>query len=273
MTRSPRCKVSVVEPPPVEEMDDEEEDSDHSNTDSNSGSGFGAGKIFVTPVKGRGNQGSQRGKYKKKDFTCHHCHKGYCDAARLKDHIESKHEQKNDPWRDVGPNTDIAVRNRAVKEGFEVYKVLGVYSTGLRMKAARFVSVEQNRWRLTEDISKSLMKQDILAVLTSLSQEAGLYHLESSELERLQSLVVSRSQSKLRTTLASEPKTEEVENKDEEEEEEEEGENDMEDEQEFLKQNGLDHEVETVENNPVEEAVMVEPLFHVDAIQPERHQF
>ena len=257
----------------MSEVDDGAEDSD-----SNSGSGFGAGKIFVTPVKGRGNQGSQRGKYKKKDFTCPHCHKGYCDSSRLKDHIESKHEQKNDPWRDVGPNTDIAVRNRMVKDGFEVYKVLGVYSTGLRMKAARFVSVEPNKWKLTEDITKSLMKQDILAVLSSLNNESGWYQLDTAELEYLQSLV---SHTKLRTTTVSETKAVDLEIDDaeveeveemEEEEEEEENDNYMKEELEFLKQNGFDHEVETFDNNTEEDTVMVEPMFHVDATQSDHHQ-
>ena len=267
MTRSPKCKISVSEPPPVSEVDVGAEDSD-----SNSGSGFGAGKIFVTPVKGRGNQGSQRGKYKKKDFACPHCHKAYCDASRLKDHVESKHEQRNDPWRDVGPNTDIAVRNRMVKDGFEVYKVLGVYSTGLRMKAARFVSVEPNKWRLTEDITKSLMKQDILAVLSSLNNEEGLYQLEPSEMEYLQSSV---SQTKLRTTTVSETRAVDLEvdgNEEEEEEEEEDDDVDMEDELEFLKQNGLDHEVETFDSNAEEDTVMVEPMFHEDAIQSDHLQ-
>ena len=143
-----------------------------------------------------------------------------------------------------------------------MYKVLGVYSTGLRMKAARFVSVEPNRWRLTEDINKSLMKHDILAVLTSLSQVAGLYQLDPHEMEQLQSLVFARSQSKLRITPV---KAVEMENSEEDDEKDENNGNDMEEEAEFLKLNGLDHEVETFENNPQEEAVMVEPMFHVDA--------
>jgi len=159
------------------------------------------------------------------------------------------------------------------------------------MKAARFLAVELNRWRLTEDISKSLMKQDILAVVTSLKEvEAGLYLLDPQEMEYLQSLAGSRSPAKLRPTTVNEPKAVEMERsmelkeeymeeeeKNEEEnvmkeEEEDEEDNYMEEEHEFLKQNGLDHEVETFENNPEEESVMVQPMFQVNSIRPEHLQ-
>ena len=138
------------------------------------------------------------------------CSKGYCDAKRLKDHIETKHEQKHDPWKDVGPNTDIAVRNRMVRAGFEVYKVLGLYSTGLRMKAARFAPVDTHKWILTEEINKSVMKHDILAILTTLRKENGIFQLDPEEQDSLQQLVFN---SKLRaSTVTDRPGVEEVEN-------------------------------------------------------------
>ena len=252
--RSPKMKAIMADPtPPLEKEEEEEEeegnDDEDSNTDSNSGSGFGAGKIFVTAVKARAVAGlaNNRGKYKQKEFACPHCHKGYSDAARLNDHVESKHEQRNDPWRNVGPNTDIAVRNRMVVAGFEVYKVLGVYSTGLRMKAARFAPVGGDKWRLTEEISKSVMKHDILAILHTLKKENGVFQLDRSELESLQALI---SNTKLRTTTVAvggsgrETNVEKY---------------DMEEEQEFLKQNGFDHENKNFASEYDE--VMVEPVF------------
>ena len=121
-------------------QDDGSNQSQESSADSNTDS-FGAGRIFITPVKG----GQQQKKYKQKEFSCPECGKGFCDAVRLKDHIETKHKQRN-----VGPNTDIAVRNRAVTIGYEVYKVLGLYSTGLRIKAVRFAACDHDKWILTK---------------------------------------------------------------------------------------------------------------------------
>ena len=202
-----KAKPSWISAIPVEDEDSNQ--SQESSADSIN-SGFGAGKIYITPVKDRGNQGQQRGKYKQKEFTCPMCSKGYCDAKRLKDHIETKHEQKHDPWKDVGPNTDIAVRNRMVRAGFEVYKVLGLYSTGLRMKAARFAPVDTHKWILTEEINKSVMKHDILAILTTLRKENGIFQLDPEEQNSLQQLVFN---SKLRTsTVTDRPGVEEVEN-------------------------------------------------------------
>ena len=248
ITRSPKVKVSPPDSalPSNDQVEENEEEDDGSNTDSNSGSGFGAGRIYVTAAKGRA--GGERGKYKQKEFSCPHCQKGYCDASRLKDHIESKHEKKNDPWRNVGPNTDIAVRNRMSKAGFDVYKVLGVYSTGLRMKAARFAPVDPERWRLTEEISKGVMKHDILAILHTFKAENGMFRLEPSELESLQNLI---SDTKLRATV--------VRNREVMEEEE----GTMEEENEFLQQNGFEDHTEDIEEDIEEDGdeVMVEPVF------------
>ena len=244
LERSPKVKA-----PPVED-----EDSNHSQESSadsvTSASGFGAGKIYITPVKGRG-------KYKQKEFTCPICNKGYCDATRLKDHIETRHEQKNDPWRNVGPNTDIAIRNRQVKSGFEVYKVLGLYSTGLRMKAARFAHVSADKWILTEEVNKSVMKHDIIAILTTLSkQENGAFQLDLEELEKVQSLI---SNTKLRTSTVVEQDNDQ--------------DNEDEDEVENLDEDN-DEDLETVESYDAENyteneagEVLVQPVFENGEVQ------
>jgi len=185
LERSPKAKT------PVEEntitLDDE--DSSSSNMSSNTGGGFGAGMIRIMPAnKAKTGQGV-RGKYKQKEYLCPHCNKGYCDATRLKDHVDKAHEKTNDPWRDVGPNTDIAVRNNLCKTGFEVFKVVGVYSTGQRFKAARFAPVDQDKWMLTEEINKNVMKQNILKILTSLKKDLGLYKMDSEELSSLMKII------------------------------------------------------------------------------------
>ena len=96
---------------------------------------------------------------------------------------------RDDPWSDVGPNTDIAIRNRMARGGFEVYKVLGLYSTGLRMKAAKFRMVDNDKWVLTEEINKTVMKHDIITVLQTLKKENGVYQLDEEEFNRLQEVL------------------------------------------------------------------------------------
>eukprot|EP00092_Neocalanus_flemingeri_P005977 GFUD01006438.1.p1 GENE.GFUD01006438.1~~GFUD01006438.1.p1 ORF type:complete len:2243 (+),score=699.78 GFUD01006438.1:100-6828(+) len=190
MERSPKAKTPTVLQDEIISLDDDNSNSSkQSNISSNpGGSGFGAGIIYISPA-GRGNQGTQRGKYKQKEFTCHHCKKGYSDAARLKTHIESVHVKNNDPWKDVGPNTDIAIKNSLCKTGFEVYKVLGVYSTGLRFRAARFAPVDNNKWMLTEEINKNVTKQSILKILTTLKKDGVVYKIDSKELVSLMQVV------------------------------------------------------------------------------------
>ena len=168
--------------------DEDSNQSQESSADSTASGSYGAGRISITPVK----HAQHRGKYKQKEFTCPHCSKGYCDAMRLKDHIETKHEQKNDPWRDVGPNTDIVIRNRSVQVGYEIYKVLGLYSTGLRMKAAKFARVDHDKWVLTEEISKSVMKHDIMMVSETLKKRGhGYFMMDQEEYDKLQTMVTS----------------------------------------------------------------------------------
>jgi len=184
LERSPKAKTPIIEDPLVGQEDD---NSNSSNLSSNPG--FGSGVIRIMPAsKTRGNQGT-RGKYKQKEYNCPHCGKGYCDATRLKDHVAKFHENTDDPWRNVGPNTDIAVRNNLCKSGFEVYKVLGVYSTGMRFRAARFAPVDHDKWQLTEEINKNVMKQSILKILTTLRKEDGLFKIDSDELINLMQIV------------------------------------------------------------------------------------
>jgi len=180
---------------------EEQDDDENSNASSKisqassrmSGTVFPSmnGGIPVTSHSPRkGNQGGQRGKYKQKSFSCPHCGKGYSDANRLKTHVETKHLQTNDPWRNVGPNTDIAIRSPRVQSGYEVYKVLGVYSTGLRFKCARFAPLDQNKWVLTEEINKNIQKPTIAMILKTLTkEEGGIYRIDTEELISLLKII------------------------------------------------------------------------------------
>lgn len=189
--RSPKSKNSRVS---IE--DDDSNQSQESSVDSiNSGGGYGSGKIVIQQVKVQNRVQNlfqkhlKRGQQRPKEFTCSFCNKGYVDPVRLKNHIETKHEQRDDPWSDVGPNTDIAIRNRLARDGYEVYKVLGLYSTGLRMKAAKFRLVDTDKWVLTEEINKTVMKHDIITVLKTLKKENGVFQLDEEELIRFQDLL------------------------------------------------------------------------------------
>ena len=61
-----------------------------------------------------------RGKYKEKLFACPHCGKRYCDASRLKNHVDARHATNDDQWKDVGPGVDIAVKEEHHPSGFQV---------------------------------------------------------------------------------------------------------------------------------------------------------
>ena len=61
-----------------------------------------------------------RGKYKEKLIACPHCGKRYCDASRLKNHVDARHMTKDDQWKDVGPGVDIAVKEEHHPSGFQV---------------------------------------------------------------------------------------------------------------------------------------------------------
>ena len=61
-----------------------------------------------------------RGKYKEKLFACPHCGKRYCDASRLKNHVDARHMTNDDQWKDVGPGVDIAVKEEHHPSGFQV---------------------------------------------------------------------------------------------------------------------------------------------------------
>jgi len=230
--RSPKVKPNKVSVVQDEIVDDDEDSNSSKQSDMSSNPGFGAGRICITPARGRGNQASQRGKYKSKEYTCIHCKKGYCDAARLKEHIKNSHEKANDPWKDVGPNTDIVVRNKLCKSGYEVYKVLGVYSTGLRFRAARFAPVDHDKWVLTEEINKNVMKQSIMKILTTLTKDGGEFKIDSEELISLMQIV---SESDVVAKID-------------------------EDEEQYIK-NGLSNETD-MENGSNENCdVMIEPIF------------
>jgi hypothetical protein len=113
----------------------------------------------------------RRAKYKPKCFKCPECGKGYVSLQRLRNHIDSRHLKPNDPFSEVGPNTDIAVYNPATEAGFDLYKVLGVYTTGLRFKCAKFLPAANgghDAWILTEEVNKNVAKKDILRVVKTM---------------------------------------------------------------------------------------------------------
>ena len=135
------------------------------------------------PASGR----EPRGKYKPKQYACPACGKRYSDASRLQNHVEQMHMQDNAPWPEVGPGADVAVRNLHHPSGFEVYKVVTVFADGARMKCARFAPVEANKWVLTEEVNKSVMKADIVRSLALAKQpDSGVFSMEQEQLEQLE---------------------------------------------------------------------------------------
>lgn len=137
---------------------------------------------------------SGRGKYKEKAFRCTECNKGYCDKKRLETHIENRHTTKpDDPFADVGPNTDIAVSSNKSEIGYEVYKVIGVYTTGVRFKCAKYSPISHDRWTLTEEINKNVMKVNIMKVLKTLKKDQVEKNVYTMDMDELVSLMQTAS--------------------------------------------------------------------------------
>jgi len=149
----------------------------------------GTTKITAFSPK-KGNQGGHRGRYKPKAYVCPHCGKGYSDKSRYENHVETLHQTVSDPWRDIGPGTDISVKNHRVQTGYELFKVVGVFTTGQRYKCARYAPVDHDKWVLTEEINKNIQKQSIIMTLRTLSKgEGGVYTIGTEELISLLKMV------------------------------------------------------------------------------------
>merc|ERR1712083_704216 len=126
------------------------------------------------------------GKYKEKLFACPHCGKRYCDASRLKNHVDARHMTKDDQWKDVGPGVDIAVKEEHHPSGFQVFKVITIYSTGLRLKCLRYAPVDHNKWVLTDEVNKNVMKADIVKVLNMVKhEETQLFMMDNKDMGEL----------------------------------------------------------------------------------------
>jgi len=137
---------------------------------------------------------SGRGKYKEKAFRCTECNKGYCDKKRLEIHIQNRHTTKpDDPFADIGPNTDIAVSSNKSEIGYEVYKVIGVYTTGMRFKCAKYSPISHDRWTLTEEINKNVMKVNIMKVLKTLKKDQVEKNAYTMDMDELVSLMQTAS--------------------------------------------------------------------------------
>ena len=57
------------------------------------------------------------------------------------------------------------------------------------MKQGLRVGVDSDKWVLTEEINKTVMKHDIITVLQTLKKENGVYQLEEEEFNRLQEML------------------------------------------------------------------------------------
>ena len=69
--------------------------------------------------------------------------------------------------------------------------MLQVYSTGLRLKAARFAPLDDDKWVLTEEVNKNVMKQDILKVVTFFKED-NVFTMEPLEKSQLTKMVSTR---------------------------------------------------------------------------------
>ena len=129
------------------------------------------GEVDISPVRNGGAtnaDGSPR-KYREKCYKCPQCGKAYNDAERLKNHIHDRHTAKF--FDDIEPNTDVVVKNHHSKLGYEIYKILCVYTTGMRMKGVKLrYDPAEKVWRLTEQIDKHVSKRDVIMILTTLKR-------------------------------------------------------------------------------------------------------
>ena len=129
---------------------------------------FGEVDISMVANGATNADGSPR-KYREKCYKCPQCGKAYNDAERLKNHIHDRHTANF--FDDIEPNTDVVVKNHHSKLGYEIYKILCVYTTGMRMKGVKlkYDPAEKN-WRLTEQIDKHVSKRDVVMILTTLKR-------------------------------------------------------------------------------------------------------
>jgi len=172
---------------PGEELPDivtmDEEDLSTSNMSSNAGGGSGAGMVrLMSAEKAKTGLGVQ-GKYRQKEYICPHCGEGYWSATKLEVHVDKTHE------KDEGSNTVIAVRNNLCRAGFKVFKVLSIYSSRQRFRAARLEPLGQDKWMLTGNINNNVMRQDILKKLTSVKKDSGLFKIDPEELSSLTEII------------------------------------------------------------------------------------
>ena len=68
-----------------------------------------------------------------------------------------------------------------------MFKVVNIYSTGARFKCVRYAPVDHNKWVLTEELHKSVMKEDIVRSLSLRKVEdgSGVYTMDPEEMGRL----------------------------------------------------------------------------------------
>jgi len=129
------------------------------------------------------NEKSVSGKCKENAFRCTECN------ARLDKRLEVRVQNRpEEGFGDIGPNFDIVVSSNNTENGYEVYKVISVYTTGMRFKCAKYTHVSQDRWTLTEEINKNVMKVNIIKVLKTLKKDEGEKNVYTMDMEELESL-------------------------------------------------------------------------------------
>merc|ERR1719319_1399848 len=130
------------------------------------------------------NEKTMSGRGKENTFQCTECN------ARLDKRLEIRVQNScttkpEEGFGDIGPNTDIAVNSNNSEIGYEVYKVISVYTTGKRFKCAKYTHINQNRWTLTEEINKNVMKVNIIKVLKTLKKDEAEKNVFTVEMEEL----------------------------------------------------------------------------------------
>eukprot|EP00088_Acartia_fossae_P043643 TRINITY_DN4601_c0_g1_i11.p1 TRINITY_DN4601_c0_g1~~TRINITY_DN4601_c0_g1_i11.p1 ORF type:complete len:589 (-),score=212.45 TRINITY_DN4601_c0_g1_i11:493-2055(-) len=177
----------------------------------------GGGEVDISLLNG---DGSPR-KYREKCYKCPHCGKAYNDTERLKIHIHERHSVNF--FDDIEPNTDVVIKNHHSKLGYDLYKILIVYTTGMRMKGAKFrYDPAEKNWRLTEQLDKHLSKRDVIMILTSMKRcGERRYKMEEQEFLKMNATVrrVYMEEKKMRAEV-SEDEEESIDDEEEEEEEE-----------------------------------------------------
>jgi len=121
-------------------------------------------------------------------YGCSHCDQRFNHETTMKNH-EKQHEQNpEDRKGDIEPNSDIVVRGNNTEIGYEVFKVVSVYTTGKRFKCVKYTHLTQDRWTLTEEMNKNVMKVNIIKVLKTLKKDEGEKNVFTVDMEELKSL-------------------------------------------------------------------------------------